>query len=697
MNLLSWINNVAMAGLTKVNFGQSRLAGLSYRRPMMLNTARVSKSIVGLAGALLAGSAFTASAQTNYYNPNGSDYAVAGSIPGDQVYPDVALSTGGGFLVWQDNATDGSGWGISARRLDGTLTGPLSPFRVNQTGTNDQENPHVSLLKNGGAVFVWQGGVSGFQHVYARFLTPTNTFLTTTDLLVSATTNHFQLKPVVTTLNNSNVVVAWSSFNEAGSNSMQDVYGQMLSPAGQKIGGQFLINQFTGFNQRTPALTALPNGGFVVAWVSEQQRIAVATGGSNRVDAAAGITTPSVDIYARLYNASGVPLGNEFLVNTDSSICANPSLAAATDGRFIVVWGGHAAGSMGTGWDIYGRTFSSAGVGETVVRINSYLIGDQYGPRVSSLALDYMVTWTSLGQDGSREGVFAQFVHEDGSLTGAELRVNTMAVGQQLHPVVAADGANQFLAVWTSYAGIPNSFDLVAKRYVNAAAVLQAMSAPFVYAPFVLTNSVYQPQLVVSWPSLLGISVSNYEVYVDGATTPMAKVRTNQWTMTAANGLTTNSTHSFQLDYTTPDGRRSPISQSASGSTWGGQSWGGIPEEWMTAYYGPAYSLVNGVFVFNWPSATAPLSPGGPTLGSVFLSGGNPTNPASWLKQVLTTTAPGMFLSWNTQPGATYQVITSTNLAAWNNVGSPRFAAGTNDSIFIGGNAVGYYRLVLLR
>jgi hypothetical protein len=52
---------------------------------------------------------------------NGTEYAVVGSLPGDQVFPDAAVTTGGGFVVWQDNATDGSGWGVSARRLDSTL------------------------------------------------------------------------------------------------------------------------------------------------------------------------------------------------------------------------------------------------------------------------------------------------------------------------------------------------------------------------------------------------------------------------------------------------------------------------------------------------------------------------------------------------------------------------------------------------
>ena len=31
--------------------------------------------------------------QTNYYATNGTEYAIVGSLPGDQVYPDVAVTT----------------------------------------------------------------------------------------------------------------------------------------------------------------------------------------------------------------------------------------------------------------------------------------------------------------------------------------------------------------------------------------------------------------------------------------------------------------------------------------------------------------------------------------------------------------------------------------------------------------------------
>ena len=56
-----------------------------------------------------------------------------------------------------------------------------------------------------------------------------------------------------------------------------------------------------------------------------------------------------------------------------------------------------------------------------------------------------------------------------------------------------------------------------------------------------------------------------------------------------------------------------------------------------------------------------------------------------------------MFLSWNTLPGLTYQVQTMSNLGGWTDLGTPRFAAGTNDSIFVGGGVAGYYRVLLMR
>ena len=110
---------------------------------------------------------------------------------------------------------------------------------------------------------------------------------------------------------------------------------RILSPTGQNIGNEFLINQFTNYNQRTPSVAALKNGGFVVAWVSEQERtLAPNLGNNTTYSASTALVNPSVDIYARLYPAAARRREMNFLSNTDSNPCANPSVAAGVGRRF---------------------------------------------------------------------------------------------------------------------------------------------------------------------------------------------------------------------------------------------------------------------------------------------------------------------------------------------------------------------------
>lgn len=81
-----------------------------------------------------------------------------------------------------------------------------------------------------------------------------------------------------------------------------------------------------------------------------------------------------------------------------------------------------------------------------------------------------------------------------------------------------------------------------------------------------------------------------------------------------------------------------------------------------------------------------------------FLAGTDPTNPQSALRTTLRPASQGLFLDWNTHAGFTYQVQTTTSLGgAWTNVGAPRFASGSTDSLFVGGAPAAYYRVVLLR
>ena len=226
------------------------------------------------------------------------------------------------------------------------------------------------------------------------------------------------------------------------------------------ISNEFLINQFTSYNQRTPAVAALTNGGFVVAWVSEQERARHRTRGSNSTcwHAAGTLRAPSVDIYARLYTSNGVAAAGEFLVNTDSNPCAiRPWRRRRTA---VSWWPGRSMtrSSLTNGWDIFARPFSSAGVGGTVLRVNTHLYGDQYAPRISAIGWIIMLTGRAWGRMARAKAFTASFCITTARLVGGEFRVNTTTISQQMQPAVASDGASQFLVVWTSYTGPAEQF-----------------------------------------------------------------------------------------------------------------------------------------------------------------------------------------------------------------------------------------------
>ncbi len=613
------------------------------------------------------------------FSPQGGEYPL-GAMPGDQVFPNVSVQPNGGYMVWEDNRIDGNGRGIGALRLDNNFSPLFGAFRVNQRTAGEQEKPQVAAFKDGGAAIVWEGGGQRFANVYARFLAPNGTFTTTNDIRVNAATNTDQGAPAVTIMTNGNVFVAWSSWNYSVSDYfMQDIRAQIVKTNGTLVGTNFYVNGTDAgaptelYNQRSPAAATLANGNILVAWVSENQ-------GVPGVHYLQG--TNWVHIYARLYDPLGAPLGPEFRVNSQTySLCANPAVCGTSDGGFRVVWSQRPLARVPQGWDVYGRSFMASGspVAEAT-RINSTTFGDQFGPRISRVGDNQLVVWTSLGQDGSWEGVFGQLLFGD-ALAGAEFQVNTTTLSRQMYPAITSDGVSRFLVAWSSYVG-DTSFDLYAQRYA-AGQPLPQPSAPFV-------SALSQYSLGVAWPPLTGFALSGYEVYQDGSLVPTATTTNNMW---IGEGLAPGSTHWFQLAFVLAGGQRSPISAPATNKTWGIDANGrfgtpdGLPDDWQTRYFGTK--------VVDWDGPNVDSDGDGASNWQEFLAGTNPRDPNSVLKTKLVNSPQGRRLSWNTVAGCVYQVQVTADFQNWSNAGLPRFAAGTSDSILVSGpQGLSYYRVV---
>lgn len=436
----------------------------------------------------------------NSFVTSGGEYSITGKLPGDQVHPQVSFTTNGGYIVWQDYWMDGKGLGVGAMRLKNDLSSSGVRFRVDSLVSGDQENAQVSMLNNGGAAFAWQGGRQGFQHIFVRFLSPSNSWLTG-DVEANAVTNRFQNGVAMATLLNGNVAVVYGSYNQAVAGGMLDVYLQIFTPDGAKVGSEVQVNQFTDNNQRTPTIAALADGKLVVGWVSEQQRWTDANNG-----------VPSVDVYARVFDATGTPMGDEFLVNVSSNVCANPDLAAAADGGFMASWMEKDLAVRNNGWDIYARRFTGASVGGDVTRVNTQLYGDQYAPRLRRSGSTYLDIWTSMGQDGSHEGVYGSYLNDDATALGSEFSVNTTVLGSQMHQALASDGAGRFLAAWTSFGSGVTGFDLYGQKFVNPAGAILGLNDPaFNTDPNANPNSIYgiPPGPVITTPSVISDSSTN--------------------------------------------------------------------------------------------------------------------------------------------------------------------------------------------
>lgn len=610
------------------------------------------------------------------------EYRPVGSLVGDQVYS----AMNGRWLVWQDNATDDDGLGISARRLSIGYAGENGGFRVNQNGAGDQENPKVATLNDGGAVVVWQGGALGRQRIYARFVSPSGAFTTTNDIQVNTYTNQQQSFPAVAALSNGNVIVVWQSYDQDGS--VYGVYGRVLTTTGAFVSQQeFRINQTTLHSQRNPAVAALANGTFAVTWISESVTFSSQPNtfpGDSREYSVASPNAARAQLYARLFNADGTPLGgnaNEYLVTT-APATTSPVATGLSDGGFFVAWSQRDAGNVTNNWDVFARSYTAVGTPRvSAFAVNQTRTGDQHGPKVAAQGTNVFIAWTSMGHDGSYEGVFGQCVRADGALVGSEMQANTTAVGRQIHPSVGADGNGVFLICWSSFVGGVASMDLFGQRVaLGTSTILLPPDPPFVFA------GMSSSALTVTWPGMVGYDVAEYKVYVDGSATPL--IVSNGLHVTVS-GLVPASTHTFRLSYKLSNGQESPLSAEASGRTWGLDSTNdGLPDDWQSKYWGAT----------AWPAADVDSDGDGASNLMEFLAATDPTVAASVLRARLRNVSGTMIFSWNTQPGLVYQMQRATNLGVWENYGVPQFAFGIRDDVVVPPVSQStFYRVICLR
>jgi hypothetical protein len=351
---------------------------------------------------------------------------------GSQSHPAVAVNSGGSMVVaWAGENQDGDGWGIFAQRFDSTGTPAGGEFQVHTSTTGDQLNPAVAMDDAGNFVIAWQT-----QHVY---LTTSNIYAQRFDAAgakvdgefrVDAFTGADMVGPAVAMAPTGEFIIAFEAGggfdgNHAG------IYARRYDAAGVGQGGGFKVNTYYTNDQRQPSAAMDSNANIVITWES-----------FNQDDSGYGV-------YGQRYDAAGTKQGAEFRVNTTTASSQGDPCISMNDAGFAVVWEGYNA--VTSGYDIYLQRFDASGLplgGEFIV--NSTMTDTQLNPTIRMNASGVcIVAWQGNNQDGWGNGVFGQLMTLGGVIIDPEFQINTTTANEQIYPAVGIDAATSYVAAWS--------------------------------------------------------------------------------------------------------------------------------------------------------------------------------------------------------------------------------------------------------
>ena len=416
-----------------------------YGKQMLKGISVMGLGVLGYAG--LRGYWQTGST-ANQAKPERTDLVAAEDVAtqvADQGLTGVSSAPAVGKSVWNTASLT-----VQYRRKRGVVPA-TGEFQVNTYTIDRQFNPAIAGLPNGDFVITWtSNGQDGDGYgVYAQHFAGNGSRIGSEFQVNTYTTNN-QFDSAIAGLPNGDFVITWTSSGQDGSG--YGVYAQHFAGNDSRIGNEFQVNTYTAINQDTPAIASLSNGEFVITWSSYGQ-----DGDTDGY---------GYGVYAQHFAGNGSRMGSEFQVNTYTKGTQYISaIASLPNGEFVITW--QSNGQDGDGYGIYAQHFAANGnrVGNEF-QVNTYTANNQFDSAIAGLPNgDFVITWTSNGQDGSGYGVYAQHFAGNDSRIGKEFKVNTYTNSDQSEPAIASLPNGEFVITWASYGQDINGYGIYAQRF----------------------------------------------------------------------------------------------------------------------------------------------------------------------------------------------------------------------------------------
>ncbi|MCA8883532.1 MAG: tandem-95 repeat protein [Rhodobacteraceae bacterium] len=359
-----------------------------------------------------------------------------------------------GQRTYQLTLRDGDGGQNVNTVLDVTVTGvdelgvpeaAGTETRVNSFTSGNQNGADLAVLNDGGWVSVWVSATQDNDASPGIYLQryAADGSRASGEIRVNTTEGNTQTLPAVTALGNGGWVVAWSGDGVGDANG---VFTQRFDATGAPVGSETLVNGATNFNQDDPAVASLNTGGYVVSWTSNGQD------GSGQ------------GVFFTVFDVNGVAQTGEIQANTEFlSTQYTSDVAALVDGRIVVTWASQTSGSAGdgSGYGVFARIFNPDGT-QSVAEfgVNSTTTGNQLTPSVGATADGgFVIAWEDQGgQDGSGSGVVAQRFDAAAVAQDGEFVVNDQRSSSQDSPDVVGLSDGRFLITYTDrFGGVDGS------------------------------------------------------------------------------------------------------------------------------------------------------------------------------------------------------------------------------------------------
>ena len=229
----------------------------------------------------------------------------------------AATLTNGGFVVVWHSQTAGSA-GAYAQLYDHNVTKMAGQFQINSNTSVSGPSLCVTGLVGGGFVVAWRGGIAT-GGVYCRLFDTNGVAVAPEAVVYRFTNGHQDPYVAIDGLQDGGFIVSWSA--STAQNVAHDVYARRFSSNGVATGTEFKINSYSNGQQYNSCVSSMPDGGYVVSWLSEFQ------------DGSA------YGCFGRRYDVNDTPHGPEFQFNsytTDDQ--TSPYTTALADGGFLAVW-----------------------------------------------------------------------------------------------------------------------------------------------------------------------------------------------------------------------------------------------------------------------------------------------------------------------------------------------------------------------